>query len=672
MSRFYDELNGAWVDAKQGQRDPEEVERLKTERTDCAYRHTVFEKEVTANGAEIRANRVVETISHTCIFGNTNVPPGKGDEALESRFFRTIWPHLVEKIARTINIGFGASQGDKDAAADQKRLYYMLQSLIALASMAQDMEVLPEVSMDVFFLMSEKMVEYLNSTGVSHIDVRMLNLMAKMARVYTVLESVLKLWFVAGAPFFQQPFHPEQLIELGPYLWCSKQCTLLTWTSCADYIFDTTIPLVLNACFTIANVNALKMADFQMEQQYMFNHQKPRARVAWSVVQRQDKTSTVPIDEYDFNYIYINGTLAVVAAKIAKQFREKLDVETIKAQLRQLSKQTITVKPWKTMRCEDYDRIIAAWEARNKHLPVEEREPLFDFSPAGQGTIRPEQEDTESHISAVDIHYSAIGGSYVRIAVHANAKTGAGLIVDAFLRCVSGVTRPQNFVTGLQYDDSPGVFQTVHLTQKHIDVYAGRYNHELGLDDVPPNEHFRLINSSYMSQPARIMLRTFRFDPTRAFDEAYDTSDSRRDEPVIEIKEDLDVWIFKRHFLRNGFLGNPDYHDAHPSINRLRVSLAAEHDELFREMMERLPEGALSIFDNYPKSFLEAEAEAERQAQMTEKSNQAVSVQKRKTDEWDTTVDRTNDAYTGQVVADANETILQRLPKRQRPRALVE
>lgn len=544
--------------------------------------------------------------------------------------------------------------------------------------MGQDLMVLPEVSMDVFFLMSEKMVEYLNDTGVSHIDVRMLNLMAKVARVYTVLEAILKLWYVAGAPFFQKPFSPEQLLELGPYLWCSKQCVLLTWTSCADYIFDSTIPLVLNACFSIANVNVAGLADYQYDQEYMFNHQKPHHRIGWSVMQRLEKNIASPVDEYDFNYIQIRGPLALVASKIAKQFNNKLDVDIIKAQLRQLSKQTITVRKWKNMPCDEYDRLVMAWEARNQNIPANERQPIFDFSPYGQGTIRPEQETQQSHISAVDIHYPTVGVPCVRIAVHANAKMGAGIILDAFKRCISADMRPQNFVTGLQYEEAPGIFQTFHMDQYQIDGFAGLNDAELmdiseedDDDDCGGGDvinHFQLVNAGYMSKLATRMLRTFRFDSSRCYETAYSTSDSRRNEAVIEISEDLDLWVYKRHFLKNGYLGNPELHDAHPGINRMRIRLAVQYDELFDELMSRIPTEEMALFDQYPQSFLEAEAAAQRSASTVASANQKFEDRKRPLDRTTAQIDRIDQAYDGDVHDEGAQAVLKHMSKRRRIR----
>lgn len=628
---YQDELPTYLVKLEDAKKHPEKVEEFKRSRSDNQYIYEVFEDVVTSNGNKKRTARIIVTKTDTVLVGNTNCPPNNGDEAAASRVLSKIWPHHRDDVAHTINIDAGHGEADRAALKDIKKMFYTHQALVAMASIGQDIFALPPVTMDVFFLLSEKMTKYLNKSGTIEIDIRMLINMSKIARVLTIKEAILKLWYVPGAPYLGQKFHPRQLLDLGPHLWCSKQCTLLTWSLCSEYLFDSTIQYVINSAFALANISPLRPEGYKHDQPEILNNQSDGYKVQWRTTSYYDKELTEMVEEVDFNYIQINGTLRDFATLVNKQSGNILDVPTICAQVKNLTKQTITVVPWKKMEQSKYDGTMRNWLSRVRREGRQAAGPLFDFSPNAPPGICPQREQRERIIAAAHIRYN--DSPCVCIAVHASATCAQTFIEDAFMQCVNARTRPQSFITGFQIDDHPGIYSKLYLSQEVIDHYSGvdMIGDEDPEDDGTIIPDFTMPNAGYMTELAVWLLRSFKMDPVDVFGEGgYDVTESERQHPLIVIDKDLDYWCFERHWYVNGYLGDPKASLAHPDNNAWSIENAVENDPRVRAELERIPLDVRKEQAKYPESYKRQEQEARDRQRAIEKRDLLYQKRKRR------------------------------------------
>lgn len=512
---FKDEVDNIYVDGKAAEKDTTgKAERLKTMLTDhkATYRVLTFVDQ--ANGRQRRVGEDIESLFHATMFCCTNKKVSLGDEAISSRFLNFVMTRSDAVLSDYLGIKNLLTDEDSKVAKDMVKSWRVKQCLLCLAQILIDSKILPEPSMDVFDVIQQRMLSYLGFKGVSLTEIRIVHMMKRLARIYTILNAILLVWDVPGAEHSLDEFDLGHLLDLLPFLYCTKQIAIFAITQLSETI--------IRPSQTICLLGAMKFTGFPYTEtrtieDYIKNDKNKT--IKWKI------ESTGHINP---NYLCLKGKYGEVLLNgIAANCKPHLTSNEVAAELDSLSKFYFPAHP-----VANIDP--TAWHAADDKNPVllprkKEMAPL-------QAVIRNWTDDE------------------LYIAVEAINHLKDDVVLQALHMCIHDNFTPQRIMIGVHpiIDNPKDVEEQHHLNE----LYRVLTVDARVIERFSVGKTIRTKNVAYMPPSVMDIMGGTRLDPDKQESgERYDMSG--RSNMQREIVEDLDDYGNKMHHFRSGCRGDP-------------------------------------------------------------------------------------------------------------------
>jgi hypothetical protein len=447
--------------------------------------------------------------------------------------------------------------------------------------------VLPEPSMHAFDKIQSCVLAYLKYMGINTQEIRGTQMVKRLARVYVVLNMILMLYDVPGAPFATKDFDMEQLVAGIPYLFCDKQIAFFAITQTSEIYLHPVRGVVLRAAFIQAR---LPFSEGKSVDEYF--REDPLKNIQWRI----DEAGTADA-RMNFNYIALKGKYReTIVVGLARDSIPKVGENEVDAEMTAMCKTFIEVKPIRPISFESY------WNLAGPEI---------------SGRTMQRLEKTEK----IPVVVRDDARDCIYVAVEAFARLDENLIIEAIASCCHLKFRPQVFLTGVHA-------KSAHPTQPGVTAYHTELYQILNID----KEYIvsSCIRSSfvspdvlYVSPSHRAALSGPSLHPDKAAaGKSYSKKRVKRVDPVTVIDMDLDDWAHEMHHYNSACPGTPEDSPSRP-LNvyaRIRAALleldfAIQHNEEEEDVSLRTnltKEG--TRFFNYPYQFIEENEYALRMA----------------------------------------------------------
>lgn len=228
------------------------AERWKSMMTDQKATYQVLTFIDQANGRQRRVSESIETLFHAVLICCTNKRIDGTDEAIASRFLSFVITRSEIDIYEFLDIKSKTDNIDSQKKRDFIHMLCVKQCLIAMAQILIDMQVIPEPSMDAYNMITTRMTAYFEHHGLEPASfTRATQIIARLARVYTILNAVIHVFDAPGSMYFNKVFKMSMLRDLTPYLYCTKQIALFVMTQVGEVYYR---PLQMMVMATLLKV----------------------------------------------------------------------------------------------------------------------------------------------------------------------------------------------------------------------------------------------------------------------------------------------------------------------------------------------------------------------------------------------------------------------------------
>jgi len=394
----------------------------------------------------------------------------------------------------------------------------------------------------------------------------------RLARIYTILNAIIQVYDVPGAPLYEAPFEISQLRQLIPYLYCTKQVAIFTLTQTSDIYLHPTRSTVLHAVFRMIQFPYKKGRTIE---QY-FKMPGFNFNLFKTLSEKDGETSKVIVDP---NYVQLPGKYKDVVLKgVSEHSIPRLGVNEVGAEFDGMTQLFISVQKVKpialsALNDSDMAQVFSLPREREmKKIPVLVR----DFQ--------------------ADVVY---------IAVDALNHFHDDLLLDALETCIHDSFKPQEILLGMVVQkarpkpqrpsdmnnnnndpDVPLVNDPLNVEKEGEEEMLHQYNHIYRTLSITPD----LIDSisvgpkltsgdvTYLPPTVAKMFGGLNLHPDKQCNgETYAANRVKRTKAVREIEEDLDDWAHELHHYRSACPGLPEHSPAKQMaiFNRMRSFLLA-------------------------------------------------------------------------------------------------
>jgi hypothetical protein len=563
-----DEAPKIWVDGKAADADKSgTAERIKSMTTEhkATYRTLVLIEG--ANGRTERRAETIESLFHATMWICTNKMVSHGDEAIASRFFNFIMTRSECDLFEFASLKEHLNDDDRNRKADSIHAWRVKQALLAISLVLIDSQILPRPSMDVFDHIHTRVLAYFKEQGVNTNAIRKatlpqfslefsifnpmdekVDMVNRVAVIYTVLNGLICLYDNPGAKYFGKEFELSQLMDLVPYLYCTKQIAIFTMTQTEEVFLNPLRSAVLRAVMVMAKLPYVRGKT--IEQYFKEDVTRSLGRT-WRQEDHGDRGRF-----YDFNYVAVGGAdFKDIYSNIAECCDIKVGANEVQSVLEGLSGNA-----------SGYIRV-------NRVQPIRED---FYTNLTSPGILNYTGLTREPNLSPLQIVVRDFKNKILFVATEAINKLHDDLLMDAFQACMYSTWQPQELL--LAYE-----------VRKQDPVHLDRDVTYVGLFDVlrvTPElvaeysfvESYSAPNVAYVTPTTASILSGPRLHADKV-GESYATNREKRSKTTMSIKEDLDVWGHKQHHYRAGHPGKPQDSPSYPNTVRESVRRALQLNE---------------------------------------------------------------------------------------------
>ena len=376
--------------------------------------------------------------------------------------------------------------------------------------------------MDVFDRLQARVLAYLKLQGVNTSEIRGTQMVKRLAGIYTMLYALICIYDVPGAIHAGKEFELSQLLDMIPYMYCTKQIAIFTMTQTDEVFLHPMRSVVLRGALTYAKFPYVP--GHTIETYFGEDIHKTLYNV-WR--KDADGKELVIINP---NYVRLEGEYRDICTNIAEFCDPKVGSNEVDAMLAVLSTTFIRVKPALCLAEQWYKDLT---EAKVKEYKMQ-------------------RQLNELPLQVVIRDFKA---KVVYIAVEALGKLHEDLLMDAIGACMYSKWRPQAILTGVQ-------------ARKEHPIDAGKFMTYAGVfqvSEITPEvvaalsvvEDFAAPDVTYIPPVVRDMFAGPRLHPDKGT-EHYSSKRSKREKSVMTIDEDLDDWGCKQHHYRSACPGAPE------------------------------------------------------------------------------------------------------------------
>lgn len=309
-----EEMDQAYVDPKVAERQVEKVNIKKDAMTTGEVNTRVYKEIVVAGKGKFRGFRDVNTAHNYVTMATTNAAD-VSDNAIASRYYKDTITHSN---IPTNELKFKINSDDKREVMQN---FQVFQSLTYWIEKAIAAGVISEPNMDLWDRVSDRMLSYLNETGVTDMgrNARIKEITSNMARVMVFKKAYILGYCIRGAPFFGRPFDPEtHLPELQRYFYADTELVLFVWTMLSNEVVPDKYAKILDAAQKVVR-STNKTWDIDQSTYDVFCNDikgiikwRTKPNPAWD---KSDGTLNRRL--LDLNYMSIEGSLDSVSQQIS-------------------------------------------------------------------------------------------------------------------------------------------------------------------------------------------------------------------------------------------------------------------------------------------------------------------------------------------------------------------
>jgi hypothetical protein len=542
-----------WVDAKLAAADKSgAAERIKSMTTEhkATYRTLVLIEG--ANGRSERRAETIESQYHATLWVCTNGLVSHGDEAIASRFFNFVMTGSESDLFEYAGLGQHLNDDDRNRKADCLHAWRIKQALISLSLVLIDSKILPRPSMDVFDHLHTRVLAYFKEQGVNTAAIRKVDMVGRVAAIYTLLNGLICLYDNPGAKYAGKEFELSQLMDLIPYLYCTKQIAVFTMTQTEEVFLNPLRSAVLRGIMHMAKIPYVRGKT--IEEYFKEDTTRSLAGI-WRREETDDRGTW-----FDFNYIALSGLeFKDIYANIAECCDIKVEANEVENVLHTLSGN------------------------KSGYLRVRRVQPLrgdFYFSLQPDAITRYTGLTRERDVTSLQIVKRDHKNKTLLIATEAINKLHDDMLVDAFQHCMYPQWQPQELLTAYEVRKQNPVDQ--EKDQSYVGLFdVMRITSEV-VEEFSQVEAFTAPNVAYLTPTTQKMMSGPRLHPDKR-GESYAPRREKRESSTTSIREDLDVFGHRQHHYRAGCRGKPEKSPSHPNILRETIRAALQQNEDYHE-----------------------------------------------------------------------------------------
>ncbi len=273
-------------------------------------------------------------------------------------------------------------------------------------------------------------------------EIRNIQMVKRLATIYVVLNGLILLYDVPGAKYYGAEFEMSQLVDLIPYLWCSKQITVFTVTQTEEVFLSPLRGVVLRGAMAYAKLPTVRGQ--RPEDIFRADVNKTLLKT-WRCTDYRDPQAMI-----DFNYITLEGDIKDTYKNVAENCETKVGPNEAASMLKALGNSFIHIKPIRSVHVSFYNDLQDA-------------------------AIRVYSLTREDKIRAIQVVVHDYANKRIHIATEALGKLHDDIITEALQSCLYNKWQPQELLTGFQVrkihplDPSrhlsyPGVFDVLRIT----------------------------------------------------------------------------------------------------------------------------------------------------------------------------------------------------------------
>jgi hypothetical protein len=553
-----DEAPKLWVDGKAAEADKSgTAERLKSMTTEhrATYRTLVLIEG--ANGRSERKAETIESAFHATIWVCTNKMVSHGDEAIASRFFNFIMTRSDCDLFEMAALGEHLNDDDRNRRADAIHAWRIKQALISITLVLIDSQIIPPPSMDVFDHMHTRVLAYFKEQGVNTSAIRKVDMVRRVGVIYVVLNGLICLYDNPGAKYAGKEFELCQLMDLIPYLYCSKQIAIFTMTQTEEVFLNPLRSAVLKGVMAFAKFPYVRGRTIE---EYFKQDTTRLLSKSWKKEDHGDRGVWM-----DFNYIEMGGAeFKDIYGNIAECCDIKVGANEVQSVLEGLA------------------------SGASGFIKVKRVQPLredFYATLQGPGITQYTGLTRETETTSLQIVVRDFKNKTLYVAAEAINKLHDDLLSEAFQACLYSQWQPQEILTAYEV-------RKQHPVHKDRDVsYVGLFDvlritpdlvHDFSFVDA-----YSAPNVAYITPMTAKMMAGPRLHPDKR-NESYASERKKRQSSTVHIKEDLDVWGHRQHHFRAGCQGKPENSVSRPNAIRESVRRALQLNEDYHVANEAL------------------------------------------------------------------------------------
>lgn len=332
--RVCEEFDDDYVSATSSTKNKEKVNIKKSSMTSGSISVKTFDGVTVPGIGKVRDSRLINIPMNVTEVANTNASNIAGD-ALASRYHRENI-HETDVPANELNYSVlpEASKRVVDEFRIMQGLSYWVEKSMGIFAICRN------PNMRLWDDVSDRMLQFLHLRGVlSATDMetnrgRIKDLMTPVARQFTIENAINCCWNVKGGPCYGKPFHPSQFADVAPYLYCTLDIILFTWTLLSSIVINEDFGDVLGALYQMATGDPIgNKSNYELYQKSKRAKFKTMANPSHN--RKQDGNTNATL--MDLNYLEVVGTIDKVASNVAPLTRGKIPAHSVSGLIQRMS-----------------------------------------------------------------------------------------------------------------------------------------------------------------------------------------------------------------------------------------------------------------------------------------------------------------------------------------------
>lgn len=503
-----DECPNWLISEKEAEKFPEQVNKAKISATRGQLTQRTFAFITLPNGEKIRWNEDIVTDHKKSYVYVTNLA-AESKRALSSRMHRVTMKQC--KVPANEMVG----HMDATLKSDAKMWLHINQYLSMCVRKGMSVgTILPEVNLDLFDKVSNLALHYLREWGcIEDSGARPMDIIRPYMRQLVIKHAIRMAFDMPFSPCYKKEFDPSFVREVQQYLYCTWAMIWFAMTACVSEYIEDDNSIVIKAMMKLAGI------DWQEgDTAYGLFERDVNNVIKFKTVANPNYTGDMLKGDdvlLDINYVSLDGDENTLANQIAIHTVPRLDANSVKAVMRQLTEHLILPEnggyvPQEKQTFETWHKYTVLPTRSNKKGVKKKGNdcpPKYNTKGDADRNNRSIQDmpcggsANENRIPVIEISKS---GGVNKICFCPGAVNGFrqnAMRTAMQAACFNGFTRPAKIVEGIPNVQDPAQLSHFTFEQDDIDEYCYMFDRANGYGKDPLTGEWVYLEDPHNRRP---------------------------------------------------------------------------------------------------------------------------------------------------------------------------